>query len=252
MPEAYRFRPRQPLHQWVVATYCDLFWLTSNMYIVVVGAGPTGRRIVELATADQHEVVVVEANEERAGGLSADFDCLVLYGDAASRPLLEEAGVPGADALIATTDDDATNLMVVMLGREMGGAQLFSSIGNPSHETLFENLGVHRVENPHRLSGTQFYRAVQRPQVRDFMELGNSAEIVEIMLEVGAPLAGKTLQEAGQEKLLLDDVIVVAINRGNELHVPKGETTLQVGDIVTILASKGVTDALMATFGSQR
>ena len=120
MPEAYRFRPRQPLHQWVVATYCDLFWLTSNMYIVVVGAGPTGRRIVELATADQHEVVVVEANEERAGGLSADFDCLVLYGDAASRPLLEEAGVPGADALIATTDDDATNLMVVMLGREMG------------------------------------------------------------------------------------------------------------------------------------
>ncbi|PSO54636.1 MAG: TrkA family potassium uptake protein [Cyanobacteria bacterium QH_9_48_43] len=221
------------------------------MYIVIVGAGPTGRQIVELATADQHEVVVVESNEERAGALSAEFDCLVLHGDAASRPLLEEAGVPEADALIATTDDDATNLMVMMLGREMEVTQLLSSISDPSHGPLFENLGVHRVENLRRLSGRQFYRTIQRPQVRDFMELGNSAEIVEIMLEAGSPLTGTTLQEAGQKGLLPNDVIVVAINRGEELHVPRGDTTLQVGDIVTILASKGVTDALMATFGSQ-
>ena len=218
------------------------------MYIVVVGGGRTGRRITELATADQHEVAVVEEDEELAGALSVDFDCLVLHGDAASRPLLEEAGVPEADALIATTDDDATNLMVMMMGREMGVPQLLSSISDPGHGPLFEDLGVHRVKSPHRLSGTRFYRAVHRPHVRDFMALGNGAEIVEIALEAGAPLAGKTLEEAGRQGLLSEDVIVVAINRGHELHVPKGKTTLQVGDTVTVLASEGVTDALMEIF----
>ena len=218
------------------------------MYIVVVGGGRTGRRIVELATADQHGVAVVEADEELAGALSVDFDCLVLHGDAASRPLLEEAGVPEADALIATTDDDATNLMVMMMGREMGVPQLLSSISDPGHGPLFEDLGVHRVKSPHRLSGTRFYRAVHRPHVRDFMALGNGAEIVEIALEAGAPLAGKTLEEAGRQGLLSEDVIIVAINRGHELHVPKGKTTLQVGDTVTALASEGVTDALMEIF----
>ena len=221
------------------------------MYIIIVGAGRTGRRIVELATADQHEVAVIEENEERAGALSADFDCLVLHGDAASRTLLDEAGGPEADALVATTDDDATNLMVMMLGRELGIGHLLSSVSDHTHAPMFEDLGVHRVESPHRLSGTQFYRAVHRPHVRDFMALGNGAEIVEIALEAGAPLADMTLEEAGRQGALSDDVIIVAVNRGNEMHVPRGKTTLRGGDTITVLASKGVTDNLIEKFSSR-
>ena len=218
------------------------------MYIIIVGAGRTGRRIVELATADQHEVAVIEEDEERAGALSYDFDCLVLHGDAASRPLLDEAGGPEADALVATTDDDATNLMVMMLGRELGVGHLLSSVSDPTHVPMFEDLGVHRVESPHRLSGTQFYRAVHRPHVQEFMELSNGAEIVEIALEAGAPLAALTLEDVGNQGLLPDDVIFVSINRGGTLITPKGQTTLQEGDTVTVFASGGVTDGLMDVF----
>jgi len=221
------------------------------MYIVIVGAGRTGRRIVELATADQHEVAVIEENEERAGVLSADFDCLVLHGDAASRELLKEAGAPEADALIATTDDDATNLMVMMMGRDLGVGHLLSSVSDPAHVPMFEDLGVNRVESPHRLSGTQFYRAVHRPHVQDFMALGNGAEIAEIALEAGAPLVDRTLAEADNQGLLPDDVILVAVNRGGTLMTPKGQTTLQGGDTVTVFASGGITDALMDVFEAE-
>lgn len=217
------------------------------MYIVIVGAGRTGRRIVELATANQHEVVALEEDEERAGRLSADFDCLVLHGDAASRDLLEEAGIEEADVLITTTDDDATNLMVMMLGRDLGVPQLISSVSDPAHIPLFEDLGVHRVESPHRLSGEKFYRAVARPHVRDFMSLGNGAEVAEIVLEAGAPLVEKPLSEIGKQ-LLPDDVILVAIERGGDLLVPKGDTTLKSGDMVTVLSLSGVTDSLMRSF----
>lgn len=217
------------------------------MYIVIVGAGRTGRRIVELATAHQHEVVVIEEHEERAGRLSADYDCLVLHGDAASRDLLKEAGIAEADALIATTDEDTTNLMVMMLGRDLGVPQLISSVSDPDHIPLFEDLGVHRVESPHRLSGEQFYRAVAQPHVRDFMSLGNGAEIAEIVLEAGAPLAETSIGKLGEETLP-DDVILVAIERGDGLLVPKGDTTLQSGDVVTVFSLQGITDGLMRSF----
>lgn len=217
------------------------------MYIVVVGAGRTGRRIVELATANQHEVVVLEEHEERAGRLSTEYDCLVLHGDAASRDLLTEAGIAEADALIATTDDDATNLMVMMMGRDLNVPQLVSAVSDPDHIPLFEDLGVNRVESPHRLSGEQFYRAVAQPHVRDFMSLGNGAEIAEVVLEAGAPLAENTLSDM-DEQLLPDDVILVAIERGGELLVPKGATTLQGGDVVTVFSLRGITADLMRSF----
>jgi trk system potassium uptake protein TrkA len=217
------------------------------MYIIVVGAGRTGQRIVELTTTHQHEVVVIEKHEERAGHLSADHDCLVLHGDAASRDLLKEAGVGEADALIATTDEDTTNLMVMMLGRDLGAPHLISSVSDPDHIPLFEDLGVHRVESPHQLSGQQFYRAVVQPHVRDFMSLGNGAEIAEVVLEAGAPLVNRSLDELGEDTLP-DDVILVAIERGDDLLVPKGDTTLQSGDVVTLFSLPGITDSLISSF----
>ena len=36
------------------------------MYIIVVGAGRTGSKVIELATRDEHEVVVVERDQELA------------------------------------------------------------------------------------------------------------------------------------------------------------------------------------------
>jgi len=138
------------------------------MHIVIVGIGRTGRRIVELATRDQHEVVVIDHDAERAAAASQDFDCIVMHADATSSNILEEAGTTGTDALITTTPDDAVNLMVMMLGRKLGARQLLSSVSNPAHIRLFQEMGVHIVESPHRLNGQYFYRAVQRPSIRDF------------------------------------------------------------------------------------
>ena len=42
-----------------------------QMYIVVIGAGRTGSKVIELATQDDHDVVVVERDEELAEEASA-------------------------------------------------------------------------------------------------------------------------------------------------------------------------------------
>jgi trk system potassium uptake protein TrkA len=44
------------------------------------------------------------------------------------------------------------------------------------------------------------------------------------------------------------DVILVAVNRGDDLLVPKGNTTLQSGDVGTVFSLRGITDTLMRSF----
>ena len=90
------------------------------MYIVIVGAGDIGTPLIEIATRGGNEVVVVERHEGRAEEAASRFDCLVLNADATVKDTLVDAGADRADAVISTTDQDATNIMVCLLAQEFG------------------------------------------------------------------------------------------------------------------------------------
>lgn len=218
------------------------------MYIIVVGAGRTGSKVIELATKDDNEVVVIERDQELAEEVSATYDCMVINADAASKEIMLEAGVQEADALISTTENDSVNLMISMLGKQYGVETLVSSINDPEHMELFGDLGVNIVESPHELNGQHLYRAVQRPAIRDFMEIGGGGEIFELTVEEGAPIAGLSLIDADSEGLLPQETIIVAIVRDDDLHIPRGESDIQAGDTVTIFAKNGASDNITDAF----
>jgi trk system potassium uptake protein TrkA len=90
------------------------------MYLIVVGAGGIGSALIEIALRDRHNVAVIERNPERAQAIARKYDLLVIQADAASVDTLREAGAERADALITTTSDDATNLMVIAAAQDSG------------------------------------------------------------------------------------------------------------------------------------
>jgi trk system potassium uptake protein TrkA len=218
------------------------------MYIIVVGAGRTGSKVIELATQDDHEVVVVERDQELAEEASATYDCMVINADAASKEIVLEAGVQEADALISTTESDSVNLMIQMLGKQYDIETLVSSINNPQHMELFGDLGVNIVESPHELNGQYLYRAVQRPAIKDSMRVGSGGEIFELTIEEGAPIAGLSLIDADSEGLLPQETVIVAIVRDDELHIPRGESNIKAGDTVTVFAKNGASDRITDAF----
>lgn len=218
------------------------------MYVVIVGAGRTGRHVIQSAVNDDQEVLVFEKDESRAQWVSANMDCFVSNADASSLEKLKEAEVNQADAMIATTNDDAVNLMVMMLGKELGVKRLISSVTDDEHLSLFDELGIGTVGNPFRLNGQFLYRTLQRPGVKDFMDLGNGAEIIEITVNEGAPLIHKDLQQINEKSLLPKESLVVAIKRKEKLIVPDGNTEIHAGDLVTLFTREGVTRKLLNQF----
>jgi trk system potassium uptake protein TrkA len=219
------------------------------MYIIVVGAGDIGTQLIDMATRGEHEVVVVEKHEGRADEAASEFDALVLNADATSRSILEEAGIGDADAIISTTDQDAVNIMVMLLAREFDVDARVSVVHNHEHMPLFREIGVNAIENPQRLIAEYLLQTVQRPSVTDFMHLAGDAEIFEIGVTDTAPIANMTLMEADEAGMLGEDVLVVAVERGDHTITPKGNTEIRPGDAITVYSERGIVPDVTRPFG---
>lgn len=221
------------------------------MYIIIVGAGDIGVPLIEMATTDGNEVVVIEQDRTRADTAASEYDCLVINGDATIMETLEDAGADQADALISTTDQDAANIMICLLANEIDIPAVVSVVHNPDHMNVFRKIGVHTIQNPQRLIAEYLYQAVKRPSIIDFMQLSDSAEVFEISVAEGAPITGMTLREAANDGILPEDVLVVAIEPDpNEPPItPKGNTTIKAGTVLTVYSATGATQEVTDIFG---
>ncbi|SDZ78946.1 trk system potassium uptake protein TrkA [Haloplanus vescus] len=221
------------------------------MYIIIVGAGDIGTPLIDIATRSGNEVVVVETDSGKADRVAGAYDCLVLNADATTKGTLEDAGAEQADAIISTTDQDAINVMVCLLSQEFGIPAILSVVHNPEHMSLFEQIGVNTMENPQQLIAEYLYRAVARPAIVDYMRIGEEAEVFEITVTGDAPIAGKTLNEAAEVGLLSADILVVAIDRegAGQPITPRGDTEIEVGDLLTVYSGIGAEPEVTDVFG---
>lgn len=221
------------------------------MYIIIVGAGDIGMPLIEIATASRNEVVVIEKNDARADEVASQHDCLVLTADATVKETLSDAGAERADAIITTTDKDATNIMTSLLAQELEIPAIVSVVHNPEHMGLFRQIGVNTMENPQRVIAESLFRAVERPSIVDYMRVGDVAEVFEIAVTEDAPIAGLTLSEADEGGLLDDDMLIVAIERDEaETPItPRGKTRIQSGDVLTVYSGTGATPEVTDVFG---
>jgi len=221
------------------------------MYIIIIGAGDIGTPLINVATRSGNEVVVVEHDETKANEIASEYDCMVLHADATIKETLTDAGAARADALISTTEHDATNVMVCLLAQEFEIPAVLSVVHNPEHMNLFRQIRVSTMENPEQLIAEHLYRAVARPAIVDYMRIGEEAEVFEIIATEDAPLAGKTLDEVGQDDLLSDDVLIVAIERNGtgKPITPRGKTRIEAGDLLTVYSGTGADPELTDVFG---
>lgn len=221
------------------------------MYTIIVGAGKIGSNLIEMATREGDDVVVIEEDEVVANEISSTYDCLVLNADATESDVLADAGVDRADAVISTTNIDAVNTMVMLLAREHDVPSLVSVVHDPVHIPIFEKIGVNIVENPQQLIADHLYHSVRYPGVENFMKLSEHSEFIEIEPEAEAPITKHTLSDAREQGLLPTDALVAAIKRDEDVLTPKGETVLSAGDLVTVLVNDTAVDAVLSAFGHE-
>lgn len=101
---------------------------------------------------------------------------------------------------------------------------------------------------PYRPFGPEDEQAGQ--PVADVMALSGGAETVTFTVPDGAPIAGKTLQEANQNGLIDEDVLVISIERDDSMVTPRGDTEISTADLVTIFSRDNVSRTTLDAFNT--
>jgi trk system potassium uptake protein len=221
------------------------------MHIIIIGAGKTGKHVIESAVMDDQDVYVIEKNKEVADWIASHYDCVVINADATYVEVLKEAKAEKADAIVVTTNDDAINALVILLAKQLGIKRLVSSVNNEDHLHVFEQMGIDTVESPYRLNGRYLYRAVLGPNVKEFLDLGDGFEVLEMIVHQNSIIANKLIKELNKDRTLPKDSRIILLKRNNQIIIPEGETRIFVKDIVVVLSKKERVSDLSVLFGQK-
>lgn len=130
------------------------------MHLIVVGAEPEGWYLIDCAMANGYRVTLIEADQDKARKVLRHHDIKVLNGTVGEESILAEANAKDADAIVATSADDAVNLMAMMLGQEYEIATRVAIARSSHHTQLFEKIGAKVITNPAEIVAKELYGLV--------------------------------------------------------------------------------------------
>jgi len=214
------------------------------VYVVIVGGGRIGRYVARDMVRKGHEVTVVELQGERVEALVAETGVLVIEGDAADLRYLEQAHTERADVFVATTHEDELNLVACQLARiEFRTKRVISRVNDPNNVELFQTLGIEAVSSTRLISELIENEFTVGELIHLTSLRGGRASLVELRIPEGpgAPPARRL-----DAIPLPDDVVVVAVFRGDQTLIPRGGTEIVAGDEVIALSGPDSGDALSA------
>lgn len=209
------------------------------MKIVVIGCGTIGGTIIEHVSKEGHNLVIIDDNKQRVEALIEHFDVLGVVGNGASLDIQEEAGVRGADLVIAVTPEDEINILACMVAKKLGAKSTIARVRNPeySRQTIImqEELGLSMVVNPEQETADEITSMVDLPSLLKIEPFAKGkVNLIELLVDEESLLKDETLISLG--KKLTTKVLICAVQRNNQVIIPTGNFQIQKGDRINLTA----------------
>ena len=204
--------------------------------VVIIGAGNVGLAVARALEArpDRIRAKLIEHGRARAEYAADRLErTIVLNGDGLSAELLEEAAVPSADAVLAVTDDDKTNILAAVRAKQAGARMVISLINDPTLVPLMGALDIDAYINPRATTVSTILRHIRHGRVRDIYSIGDAeAEVMEAQVLSTSPMSGRAIRDIE----FPEGVLIGAVQKGDRIVKPSSDTRIEEGDIVLIFA----------------
>ena len=206
------------------------------MKIVVIGAGQVGSTVVE-ALHHEHDMTVVDLDEDRLAMIAERFNAGILHGNGASRRILEEAGVAAADLLIACTSRDEINIISAIFTKKISpSARTVVRTTNEEYLDIWHEreLDFDLIISSERETALTVSALIGVPAARQTDVFADGqVQIVEFDVDGGQSVIGVPLRNAD----IPPDSKVASIIRGDSIVVPRGEEQIERGDRIIVIGS---------------
>jgi len=207
------------------------------MFVLIAGGGRTGAQLASLLLSEDYKVRLVEHRPEILALLHQELPTESVYeGNYIDPRILEEAGIRQAHAMAATTPDDATNLSLCFMARQLFGVpRTIARVNNPRNAWLFnENFHVDVALNQANVLAHLIQEEMSLGDMMTLLKIRHGRySLVEEKVEKGARAIGVALKDLG----LPEECIIAAIIRDGQVNLPRGTSTFQEWDEVLAITS---------------
>ena len=122
------------------------------MKIIIVGDGKVGFTLAEHLSQEEHNVTVIDTNDDALRHASESLDVMCVKGNGASISALKESGVESADVLIAATSLDEINMVCCLTAKQLGAKFTIARVRNVEYamelSRMKRELGIDLAINP--------------------------------------------------------------------------------------------------------
>ncbi|MEN8149997.1 MAG: Trk system potassium transporter TrkA [Planctomycetota bacterium] len=227
------------------------------MKVITVGAGEVGFHIADRLAREGHDVTIIEMDPEKEGELRSKLNALVIRGSGASVDALKEAQIDKADLFIAVTDQDEVNLVSCLLAHEYRVPKMVARIKSIDYaqsewKSNAARLGIDLLINPDTVVANEICDVVAYPAATEVAEFaGGKVVFLGYPIAEGSPLAGISLIELGGVRGIYR-LVVTALKRGDQTLIPRGEDTIEQGDILYFVCNRRELPAINYLFGFEK
>ena len=225
------------------------------MNIIIAGSGEVGSHLAKLLSYESQEITLIDSNKENLSFPNSHLDIKVIHGDCSSISVLKDANVSSCDLFIAVTEMQSVNLTSCFLAKQLGAMKTIARISNT--EFIEKNgvdisaLGIEELISPESLAADEISLVVSQSIFDDAVEFEDGALLtLGLKVQESAPLVGKTVVEAAS---ILPEMhfFPIAIKRGNDSIIPRGDTVFETGDRIIFMTTKGGDEELMKLSGME-
>lgn len=161
--------------------------------ILLIGLGRFGRHVALKLNKLGHQVMAVDANEERVSDV-LPFVTNALIGDSTNEAFLSSLGVGNFDVCIVTIGSDfQSSLETTSLLKELGAKMVVSRASRDVHEKFLLRNGADEVVYPEKQLASWTAIRFTSDHILDYIELDGDHAVYEVM--VPANWQGKTVGE---------------------------------------------------------
>ena len=198
------------------------------MRLIIAGCGRVGSALAVQLVAEGTDMELIDRTARTRRLLPAGFPGRFHEGNAYSRSVLEAAGIEHADAFVAATSGDNSNIVSARTAKETYRVPVvLARIYDPRRADIYRDLGIPTIASV-RWTVHQIHQMLLHRHLTPELTFGNGETLL-LRSELPSYFSGRRLAEFDVD----GEIRVVEVTRGGRSLVPAHSTRAEPGDLVT-------------------
>ncbi|MFE9924813.1 potassium channel family protein [Streptomyces sp. NPDC005774] len=198
------------------------------MRVIIAGCGRAGSLLAAQLATEGHDVRIVDRVAGTRRLLPAGFPGRFHEGNGYSRTVIEAAGIEHADAFVAVTSGDNSNIVSARTAKETYRVPIvLARIYAPRSADICRELGIPTIASV-RWTVHEFHQMLLHRHLTPELTFGNGETLL-IRSQLPGYLTGRRLTELDVD----GEIRVIEVTRAGRSLVPAHNTPAEPGDLVT-------------------